>query len=94
MSGPTAACRCIVSGRVQGVFFRASTARRAHELGLVGHALNLEDGTVEVLAVGPHTQVEALCAWLQVGPPAARVERVDINAEPVPDPPPAEFSTA
>lgn len=94
MSGPTAACRCIVSGRVQGVFFRASTARQARELGLVGHALNLDDGTVEVLAVGPRAQVEALCAWLEIGPPAARVERVDVTAEPVPDSPPAQFSTA
>lgn len=94
MRGATAACRCIISGRVQGVFFRASTAQRARELGLVGHALNLDDGTVEVLAIGPRAQVEALCQWLETGPPAARVERADVNVEPVPDPPPAKFSTA
>ena len=93
MSSAQAALRCIVSGRVQGVFFRASTARRARELGLVGHALNLDDGNVEVFAVGPRAQVEALCAWLEVGPPAARVEGVAVAAVAVPDPPPATFST-
>jgi acylphosphatase len=93
VSSAQAACRCIVSGRVQGVFFRASTARRARELGLVGHARNLDDGTVEVFAVGPRAQVEALCAWLEVGPPAARVERVAAAPEAVPDAPPATFST-
>jgi acylphosphatase len=93
VSSAQAACRCIVSGRVQGVFFRASTARRARELGVVGHALNLEDGTVEVFAVGPRAQVEALCAWLEVGPPAARVERVVAAPEAVPETPPETFST-
>jgi acylphosphatase len=88
-----AARRCIVSGRVQGVFFRASTARRARELGLVGHAINLEDGTVEVLAIGPRAPVESLCDWLRVGPPAARVERVEVVAERPPDVPPDAFST-
>ena len=88
-----AARRCIVSGCVQGVFFRASAARRARELGLVGHAINLDDGTVEVLAIGPRAPVEALCDWLRVGPPAARVERVEVIAEPPPDLPPATFST-
>ena len=78
---------------MQGVFFRASTARRARELGVVGHALNLDDGRVEVLAIGPQVQVDALCAWLEVGPPAARVERVEISAAELPDVPPATFST-
>lgn len=93
MPGTQAARRCIVTGRVQGVFFRASTARRARELGLVGHAINLEDGTVEVLAIGPRAQVEALCDWLRIGPPAARVEGVEVVAEPLPDVPPETFST-
>jgi acylphosphatase len=78
---------------VQGVFFRASTARRARELGLVGHALNLEDGRVEILAIGPPARVDALCAWLEVGPPGARVEHVATAAEPLPEPPPTTFST-
>jgi acylphosphatase len=86
--------RCIVSGRVQGVFFRASTARRAGELGVRGHACNLPDGTVQVLAVGSADAVDALCAWLHQGPPAARVEAVSIEPVPLPEPPPAGFSTA
>ncbi|HUG98359.1 MAG TPA: acylphosphatase [Gammaproteobacteria bacterium] len=93
MSGEPVSRCCIVSGRVQGVFFRASTARRARELGVVGHALNLDDGRVEVLAIGPRAQVDALCAWLEAGPPAARVERVEVNVAALPDVPPATFST-
>ena len=71
------AIRCRVYGRVQGVFFRASTAREADRLGLTGHALNLDDGSVEVLACGPSAAVASLRAWLRSGPPMARVERVD-----------------
>ena len=66
-----------VSGRVQGVFFRASTRERALALGLRGHALNLPDGRVEVVAAGDPEALEALAAWLQHGPPMARVERVE-----------------
>jgi acylphosphatase len=68
--------RCIVSGRVQGVFFRASTQARALALGVHGHARNLPDGQVEVLACGKEPDVIALCAWLQTGPPQARVNAV------------------
>lgn len=93
MPGTLVARRCTVSGLVQGVCFRAATARRARELGIVGHARNLEDGTVEVLAIGPEAQLDALCAWLEVGPPAARVERVGIDCDTVPASPPDRFST-
>lgn len=86
--------RCIVSGRVQGVFFRAGTARRAAELGVRGHARNLPDGTVEVFAVGPEDAVAALCAWLHQGSPAARVDDVSVAPAALPDPLPAGFSTA
>ncbi|TAL91535.1 MAG: acylphosphatase [Rhodanobacter sp.] len=71
---PTA--RFIVSGRVQGVFFRASTRERALGLGLTGHAKNLDDGRVEVLASGSADALEVLEQWLQQGPPVARVEQV------------------
>jgi len=71
--------RCLVSGRVQGVFFRASTRARAHELGVTGHARNLPDGRVEVLACGPASVVETLCDWLWQGPPAADVRVVEIE---------------
>lgn len=69
--------RFIVRGRVQGVFFRASTRNRARELGLTGHARNLADGSVEVLACGADDAVARLEAWLWQGPPAARVTAVE-----------------
>jgi acylphosphatase len=68
--------RCFVSGRVQGVFYRASTRQRAQELGCRGYARNLPDGRVEVLAVGETAAVHALIAWLRQGPPAAHVTDV------------------
>lgn len=70
------ASRFIVSGKVQGVWFRASTRDRALALGLCGHAKNLPDGTVEVLASGEPEAVEMLAEWLREGPPMARVESV------------------
>ncbi|MDE2235082.1 MAG: acylphosphatase [Gammaproteobacteria bacterium] len=70
--------RCLVSGRVQGVFYRASTARRASELGLNGYARNLADGRVEVLVCGSAESVAELCEWLWQGPPAAEVSEVVI----------------
>jgi len=76
---PAIARRCFVSGRVQGVFFRASTRQRALELGCHGHAHNLEDGRVEVLAMGESAAVEALIAWLWQGPPAAHVRHVEVQ---------------
>jgi len=83
-----------VSGRVQGVFFRAATAKKARELGIVGHAHNLDDGTVEVLAVGPPERLQELRDWLGVGPPAASVSGVDSETVKPPVPPPSDFSTA
>jgi len=71
--------RCLVAGRVQGVFYRASTRSRAEALGVTGHACNLPDGRVEVLACGAPGAVEALCEWLWEGPPAAHVTAVDVE---------------
>ena len=70
---------CFVSGRVQGVFYRASTRQKAVALGLSGYACNLPDGRVEVLAVGEPAAVMSLVDWLAVGPPAAEVSRVDVR---------------
>ena len=72
--------RCYVSGRVQGVFFRASTQQQAVRLGVDGHARNLPDGRVEVLACGGSTQLDALCDWLQTGSPQAQVSDVQCKA--------------
>lgn len=69
--------RCIVTGRVQGVFFRAATQRQAQQLGVTGHARNLADGSVEVLACGEPAAVQRLREWLWQGPPQARVDGVD-----------------
>jgi acylphosphatase len=69
-----AAVRFLVSGRVQGVAFRAHTRAEALGLGLSGHARNLADGRVEVLAVGDADAIERLAAWLRQGPPLARVD--------------------
>lgn len=66
-----------MSGRVQGVFYRASARQRALELGVRGHAHNLPDGRVEVLAVGEPAAVHALIEWLWQGPPAAHVQGVN-----------------
>jgi acylphosphatase len=68
--------RFIVSGRVQGVFFRASTRNEALRLGLNGYARNLADGRVEVVASGQSEALHELEQWLWQGPPAARVDDV------------------
>ena len=66
-----------VRGRVQGVFFRASTQREARRLGLTGWVKNRSDGSVEILAEGEETSIRELHGWAQKGPTAARVDRVD-----------------
>jgi len=71
--------RCLVAGQVQGVFYRASTRARAEALGVTGHARNLPDGRVEVLACGTSQAVQSLCDWLWQGPPAADVASVEIH---------------
>lgn len=68
--------RCYVSGRVQGVFFRASTQEVATRLGLTGHARNLPDRRVEVLACGEQASLKELEAWLWQGPQYAEVTDV------------------
>lgn len=70
------AARFLVSGRVQGVWFRAHTRQQAQGLGLRGFARNLKDGTVEVLAAGSPAAIDAIEAWLWVGSPESRVEKV------------------
>ena len=71
--------RCLVAGRVQGVFYRASTRGRARELGVTGYARNLADGRVEVLACGEAAAVHSLCEWLWQGSPASHVTSVQVE---------------
>ncbi len=75
--------RWLVSGKVQGVWFRDSTRRQALTLGLQGHARNLADGRVEVVACGEYDSLQHLQEWLWQGPERARVDGVD--AEPLPE---------
>jgi acylphosphatase len=70
------AARFFVSGRVQGVGFRASTRYHALELGLIGYARNLADGRVEAFVQGDAKDIEVFAKWLQIGPPLARVDDV------------------
>jgi len=69
--------RALVSGRVQGVAFRASTVDEARAHGLTGWVRNLPDGSVELEAQGDPVRVAALLAWCAHGPPAARVTGVE-----------------
>jgi acylphosphatase len=68
-----------VRGRVQGVFFRASSQREAKRLGLTGWVKNRPDGGVEILAEGEEDGLKELISWANRGPTAARVERVDVR---------------
>ena len=70
----------VVSGHVQGVFFRGSTQEEAMQLGLFGEVRNLPDGSVEVITEGERRAVEDLLAWCRRGgPPAARVAEVEVR---------------
>ncbi|HID82831.1 MAG TPA: acylphosphatase [Chromatiales bacterium] len=79
-----ACTRFLISGRVQGVFFRQSVVDEATRLGLRGYAKNLSDGRVEVLACGEVGLLAQLEAWLHQGPPMASVsgiEKMQVNEE-------------
>ena len=75
----SASVQVIVYGFVQGVYFRDFTYRKAVKLGLTGYARNSPEGTVEVLAEGARKQLEELIDHLKVGPPAARVTKVETH---------------
>jgi acylphosphatase len=73
-------CRkCLVGGRVQGVYYRATAARRARELGIHGYARNLADGRVEILACGDDERVTAFVEWLWIGSSASKVTSVEVD---------------
>ncbi len=69
----------IITGRVQGVWFRASTKETADNLGIQGWVRNLPDGSVEVNAAGGNAAMEQFIHWCYQGPPGARVSKIDIK---------------
>jgi acylphosphatase len=69
----------MVSGRVQGVFYRASAQQEAMRLSLVGEIRNLPDGRVEAVVEGPKERIEEFVEWCRRGPPAADVEHVGVR---------------
>jgi acylphosphatase len=73
--------RVWVSGRVQGVAFRASARREARAAGVAGYARNLADGRVEAVFEGEPGAVAALLAWCREGPSQARVDQVEVREE-------------
>ncbi|MGH8582700.1 MAG: acylphosphatase [Gammaproteobacteria bacterium] len=88
MNEPRLRCvRCLVSGRVQGVYFRADTRQQAIRLGLTGWVRNRPDGRVEVLACGPVDAIGEFHRWLWQGPEEAQVSNVQCRDEP-----PGEYS--
>ena len=74
-------CRVVVSGRVQGVFYRDSCRQVARELGVRGWVRNRDDGTVEFVAEGRREAVDGLLAWCRQGPPRATVTGMTITDE-------------
>jgi acylphosphatase len=71
--------KCLVGGRVQGVFYRATTAARARELEIRGYARNLTDGRVEVVAYGDEVAVQTFVSWLWTGSSASKVTAVEVS---------------
>ena len=88
----TPVIRCIVSGRVQGVWFRDSTRRQAERLNLSGSAINLPDGSVEVIACGETMALQQLKEWLWQGPELAQVSNV--SCESIAQEPPPGFTVS
>ncbi len=74
--------RVLISGRVQGVFFRAFTRDAAIRQGVTGWVRNLVDGRVEAVFEGGVTQVDRMAAWCQEGSPGSRVDYVEAHQEP------------
>lgn len=71
--------RIRVEGRVQGVYFRVRTAESVRGLGVAGYVRNLPDGSVEIVVQGSPAAIDAVVAWAERGPPAARVDRVEVT---------------
>lgn len=81
MSAGVVARRVVVSGRVQGVWFRESCRREADAAGVHGWVRNNPDGTVEALLEGDERAVRRVIDWMHIGPPLARVTAVDVSEQ-------------
>lgn len=77
---PTQCIKALISGRVQGVFFRDSTRRQALQWDISGQAINLRDGRVEVIACGEAESLQKLIDWLHHGPEYAEVSDVQVES--------------
>jgi acylphosphatase len=77
--------RLMIHGRVQGVYYRATAQQQAQRLELDGWVRNRHDGTVEALVCGSEEGVDAFIGWARKGPPAARVDSIDITPADPPD---------
>lgn len=75
--------KILVHGRVQGVYFRYFTQKKARQLGVVGTVRNMADGSVEIIAQAETGAVQSLLDWSRKGPITARVDRVEIDELPV-----------
>jgi acylphosphatase len=71
--------KILVTGRVQGVYFRMFTQNKAKQFGIKGHARNLPDGRVEIIAEADHGSIEQLIKWCHKGPVTARVDHVEMT---------------
>jgi acylphosphatase len=69
----------VISGKVQGVFYRASAKQKAEELGIKGFAQNLPNGNVLIEAEGEESQLKELISWCRQGPPNAHVSNAHVN---------------
>lgn len=72
-----------VTGKVQGVWYRKSAVREAWQLGLTGHVMNLDDGSVRIEAEGPREALDRFVAWCRVGPSRAKVADVQVSEGPL-----------
>ena len=71
--------RLLISGKVQGVWYRQSTLNKAHEVGVTGTVKNLDDGRVEAEIQGSEAQVQSMINWCHTGPEHARVDHIDVE---------------
>ena len=69
----------LISGRVQGVWFRSSTKQKAEQLGVTGWVRNTKDGRVEAIFEGEENSVKSLIEWCHHGPPLAKIEKVEVK---------------